>query len=291
MTAPIPKPARPIPPRKFNITTEPAVLGATKALGLYLGPPKVGKSTLLASWPNPFLVAWDPNQETFLKHHPSCPRVTPDSPEQFERDILPWLLGGGLAQEFPDVETVVVDTLSFMARAYELEILGTANKMDNKGGDWMVFSNRMSRVLGQLTRLAKSNTLPKNYHFIASCHEKEKYVAVRGDGGMERQLVGIDPAVAGQTAGLIAGYFDFVIYVTRGKKNVRITDQTAPGGYRIEQRPHYQALGFEPSDHRAPAGGSLWGHSIPSGPIDATYQGLRAICGLTEGEGDNGGSA
>lgn len=279
MTAP------PMPTRapRFTVASAPtaAATEASKALVLLLGAPKVGKTELLTTWPSPLLISWDPNLETFFRHCPGAPFITPESPAIFEKDILPWILGGGLAHDYPDVETVGFDSLSFYAKALELEIMGANTALDAKGGDWQTFGNRMMKVLSQLTRVAKSTALPKNFNLIATCHEKDKMTATKEGGQWVEKLIGIDPAIAGkQIHPMLPGFFDLVLYLVRRNESVPITDGPKKGQFERQRR--YVALAFEPPDHRAPAGGTLWGHTLPAEIADASYGGLRKLCGLPE---------
>jgi len=270
-----------IRPPKFTVAHAPVSLEQTKALILLLGAPKVGKTTLAASWPSPLYLGFDPNLETFFKFAPGAPFIIPESPSVFEKDVLPWILGGGLAKDYPDVETVIFDSISFYAKALELEIMGANNALDAKGGDWQTFGNRMMKVLSQLTRIAKSTALPKNYNFIATCHEKDKVTAVKEGGGWVEKLIGIDPAIAGkQIHPFLPGFFDLVLYLVRRNESVAVTEGPKKGQYERQRR--YVALAFEPQDHRAPAGGTLWGQTLPSEIEDASYSGLRKLCLLPE---------
>jgi hypothetical protein len=265
----------------FTIAKAPASVEETKALLLLLGAPKVGKTEAASSWPSPFMVSWDPNLETFFRHCPGAPYVVPESPTQFEAEILPWIVGGGLAADYPDVESVLFDSISFYAKKLELEIMGTGTQLDAKGGDWQTFGNRVMKTLSQLTRVAKSSGIPKNFNLIATCHEKDKMTASKDGGQWVEKLIGIDPAIAGkQVHPILPGFFDLVLYMTRRNESVQQLDGPKKGQFVRERR--YVALAFEPQDHRAPAGGTLWGHTLPPEIEDASYSGLRKLCGLSD---------
>lgn len=283
---PIPPPPtgtapRPGAPRQVRTQRAPTNLSDHRARLLYIGPPFAGKTTMMASWHMPdqerelFMVSWDKKLESFFKAAPGAPYIVPDSPKQFREEILPWMLEGGLAHDHPNVWAVGFDTISFYARDLELEIMGSANAMSAKDGDWQVFSNRIANDFAQLGRLVTGD-LPKNFHFLAGVHEKEKYTAVKGSqGSWEQRLIGIDPAISGQTARMITGYFDCVLYLTR--KVEMVTQAGAPAKQVVK----HIAYATEPADHRAPAGGTIWGKTLPPGELeDVTYAGLRRLCGL-----------
>jgi hypothetical protein len=82
----------------------------------------------------------------------------------------------------------------------------------------------------------------------------------------------VEPAVTGQMASLITGYFNLVLYLQRESKAEVVT------GKPSVLRPVYVCRSTEPVGHRAPAGGTLWGHTFVEGEVDGSYAGLRALC-------------
>jgi len=242
---------------------------------IYLGGPKDGKTYLLGSWnentltpgqPGVFVISFDPNLGTIRQFDPPIPYVQIDNTEQFRKHVFPWILSGGLASEYPSVTTIAVDSLSFYAKMLELETTG----------DWQLFAQRIAGDLGQLTRLANRNAgIPRNYNLVASCHEKDRYTSVKTNNGRERHLVGVEPAVAGQMAALLTGYFDLVLYAKRKTEAVLVPGSNPP---RYENTAVFECAAMEPPQHKAPAGGTLWGRSI-TGKVDGTYKGLHTLCG------------
>lgn len=278
MTSPIPAGSGG-PQRRFTIerATGNPLDGVAKVV--YLGGPKSGKTYLGVSWnecstepgePGLFGILFDPNTGTISQARPEVPHVVVDSTEQFRREVLPWIFAGGLAAEYPSVRAILTDSLSFYAKMVENE----------SGGDWQLVASRFSQDLGQLTRLANPNAgLAKLYHWVATCHEKDRYTTTKtASGQRERHLVGTEPAIAGQMASLICGYFDVVLYANR---TARAVEATVNGAKQYIQQPHFECRAMEPPNHKAPAGGTLWGRSITGASIDGTYRGLRTLCGET----------
>jgi hypothetical protein len=262
------------PGPKFQVVSGYDKMALHRALLLYLGPPQSGKTELMCSWPNPFFIVFDPKIGTLAKW--GHPYIQVDNSTQLEKDILPWLIHK-LHAEHPEVETICFDTLSFMALMRARDVMGDGYEIKAKDGDWDLMNNWTLKVLAQITRLARSATLPKTYHVIAGCHEKEKRGARKNaQGNWEEYLIGIDPAIPGrQVHPVLPGMFDVVLYLTRS----RSADKTDPATKRPIIEAKYQCHAFELPDHRAPAGGTLWGKTLPP-LVDGTYAGLRKACGL-----------
>lgn len=248
---------------------------------VYLGGPKDGKTYLTTTWnqcaapaaegeeagPGCFGILVDPNVGTWRAERPAMPYVVIDKTEQLRGQILPWIQSGGLKAAFPTVRTVVFDSISFYAQKLEIET----------NGDWQTFAGRMSADLAEFTRLGNPNTgFPQLYHWVATCHEKDRYTTTKTAGGRERHLVGIEPAIAGKMASLVTGYFDVVLYAQ--KKTEAVETQGPNGGKVFVQTPRYTCSAIAPPNHTAPAGGKLWGVSVTGADIDGTYEGLRAYC-------------
>lgn len=246
---------------------------------LYLGRPKSGKTELLTSWnaatdtegePGLFVIAFDKNLGTLMAARPKVPFVAVDSRDQLTSQVLPWIISGGLAKEYPSVTTVGFDSISFYVNQLVVEMSQGGKEMD-----WQLFASRVAQDMGQFTRLANPIAgLPKQYHWVATCHEQDRYTTRRTSGGQrERHLEGIEPAIPGKTAGIITGYFDLVLCPEREVKAV----QTVAGG-PFEQQSHYNCRAMERPDHKAPAGGKIWGKSITGATVNGTYLGLKEYC-------------
>lgn len=277
------------PGRTFQVEVAPDNMHEIPAKAIYLGGPKTGKTTHMTTWnestsvtgePGLFAIIFDYNIGTLASVRPKIPHVVVESTERFRKEVIPWVLNGGLAKEFPSVQTVGVDSLSFYAKLLEQEV----------NGDWQVFSSRISNDLGQLTRLANPRAgLPKHYNLVCTCHEKDRYsTAKTASGQRERTLVGTEPAIAGQMSALITGYFDVVLYTER--KVVAVEVKGAGGAKQYENQVVYSCRAMEPRDHKAPAGGTLWGKPI-TGQVEGTYAGLRRYCGFEDAGATNTGVA
>jgi hypothetical protein len=251
----------------------------TPAKMLMLGPPYAGKTKLLCSWnlcsytpPDPglFIVVWDTKLE-MIHAHPGIPFVTPESPAQFRNEILPWMLQGGLAKDYPSVRAIGVDTLSSWNRALKAEAVADG------GTKWgQLYDSRIHSDLGQLTRLTlPNNGLPRQYHLVVTCHEKDKWTGPQDN----RVLSGTEPALYGDFSNTVSGYFDITLYPTREEVSEPVQVE---GATQYQRKIKYQVRALPPVGHRAPAGGMLWGTVLPPTVEDATYLGLRKLCGLGE---------
>lgn len=264
--------------RGFTIQTNTGDPTQDRARLLLIGPPMSGKSTLLGTWaestntpgqPGLFVVV-APDENT-REMGPTTPHVVVENRSTLEGRILPWLMNGGLAKEYPSVETIGVDSISMIAKMLELEAVG----------DWQLFASRMSNLMSQLTRVTNPKAgFPRTYNLVVTCHEKDRYTTrSTGAGQRERHLVGVEPAVAGQMSSMIAAYFDLVLYTQRQ------VEQFQPGPNQpYTTRTKWTATASEPQDRKAPAGGKLWGRQL-SGVVDGTYLGLRALCSPSKVQG------
>ena len=242
---------------------------------LYMGAPKSGKTRVALTWPNPFVVYWDNNRATLLAH-PGIPFVVPESREQWVKEILPWMVSAAFADEHPTVETIVFDTFSMFATRQEMEVRGKSETMQAKDGDWQTLKNRHISDFNQLARLHNGTTATgRRYNMIVTCHEQEQYAST---GVMQEQkLVGVKPLVAGQMSALLAGQFDLVLCLERRVVAFRQT------GKPTTMTAQYVARALERPEHKNPAGGTLWGKTLPPGDLDdVSYQGLRKLCGLPD---------
>jgi hypothetical protein len=258
--------------RGFTIETSTGDPALDRARILLVGPPMSGKSRLLGSWnestntpgqPGLFaLVAPDENTRELRSLEPKVPFVVVENRTQLEGRIMPWIMNGNLAKEFPSVETIGLDSISMMAKMIELE-----------ANDWQLFASRMSNLVSQLTRVTNPKAgFPKTYNLVVTCHEKDKYTTRSTGQTRERHLVGIEPGIAGQMAAMLPAYFDLVLYAQR------VVEQYQPApNTPFQQRTNWKCLASEPPDRKAPAGGKLWG-KVLSGELDGTYAGLRTLC-------------
>lgn len=278
MTTTSPPSPSPAPARRFSVEVAPDDMREIPAKAIYLGGPKNGKTTLMTTWnhssPDPeqpglFAIVFDYNMGALAAVRPKIPHVVIEKTDTLRGDVIPWILSGGLAREFPTVRTIGVDSLSFYAKMLEQETQ-----------DWQVFAARIANDLGQMTRFANPRAgLPFLYNWVATCHEKDRYTTTKtAQGQRERHLVGTEPAIAGAMAGMITGYFDVVLYTER--KTVS-REETVGNVKRYVSAVEYTCRAMEPPNHKAPAGGTLWGKNI-TGNVDGSYHGLRAHCGFEE---------
>lgn len=240
---------------------------------LYMGSPKCGKTMAGLSWPAPFVVYWDNNRATLLAHA-GIPFVAPESRKQWIEEILPWMLSDKFTTEYPDIETIVFDTFSMFATRQEMEVRGKSETMQAKDGDWQTLKNRHISDFNALAKLHNGHGAGgKRYNMIVTCHEQEQYAST---GVMQEQkVVGIKPLVAGQMSSLLAGQFDLVLCLERKVQTI-----TAPGK-PAEVQVKYIGRALERPEHKNPAGGTLWGKTLPPGELDdVSYSGLRKLCGL-----------
>lgn len=275
--APSPKPAAPSRNvRRWAVeVTKPDTSDVASLL--YMGAPKSGKTKVALSWPNPFVVYWDNNRATLLAH-PGIPFVVPESRKQWVEEILPWMVSDAFAIDHPAVQTIVFDTFSMFATHQEMEVRGKAEMMDVRGGDWQTLKNRHISDFNALARLHNGHTATgTRYNMVVTCHEQEQYGSA-GDPSkfsMEQKVIGIKPLVGGQMASLLAGQFDLVLCLER--KVETITQPGKPATLRTR----YIGRALERPEHKNPAGGTLWGKTLPSGELDdVSYAGLRRLCGL-----------
>ena len=256
----------------MKIQQTPTTPTLTRASVLYQGPALCGKTHHMATWPSPFFIVFDPKLETLRKVAPGVPYIVPSSFEEFREEIVPYITGGKLAAEYPQVETIAIDTLSFAASWLELELAG-------KGDDvpWRVFAGRLSSVLAKLMELVNHTDLPRNYHIVAGVHEKEIKEQIQVAGKQQSRTLAIEPLIAGKMASLIRGYFDLTLLPYSEKVQV----PSKPGQPAVVETRHLcRAV---PIDRYRAAGGTLWGRTLPE-TVDGTFPGLLKACGLTESD-------
>lgn len=211
-------------------------------------------------------IQWDPKSET-IDLFPNVYKIVPESPKQFELQILPQIMAGKVEYDGKPIEyvSVAMDSLSFWARDVELEIIGSGDDMP--AGGWQVFANRVGRVLAKLGSLARSPSQPHPANFLATIHEQERTKSVRVGGRTEVVSDGMLPLVSGRLRANIEGYFDLTLLPFHKQQlgpEVKGQPRTSRTVYLC------RTVGREKAQQ---AGGRFQGKVLPP-EVDGTYEGL-----------------
>jgi len=250
---------------------------------LYKGPPLTGKTHCLGTWhlAGPILyLLFDPKSAT-IEEFPDVHIIAPKDTFQFYQQVYPRILNGTLtdSQGKPlDYATIALDSLSFLARDIELEIMGTGDEMPN--GGWNIFATRISRTLSYLGSMARSPNVPHPANFLVTIHEQEKQKRVRDASGQPQFVSdGLLPKISGQVRTILEGYFDLTLLTFKEERAL-----PAVQGKPRDTAIHYgcRTIGREKNQQ---AGGSFRGlRKLPS-IIDGTYPGLCKLAGIDPATG------
>ena len=135
-------------------------ISSNKRTVLYIGAEKTGKTYGAFSWPKPYGIYTDHNQDT-LAEYPGVPYDSPDTFKDLEEIVRE------LSLRTAPFETVVVDGFSVLSQMRKAEIQGGGSMDIQK---WGGLFDDMLRVTGQLLALAHPTDNHPGYHIVGTTH-------------------------------------------------------------------------------------------------------------------------
>lgn len=173
----------------------------TKLSGIYMGDAMSGKSHCAATWPKPLVLCFDPDTST-VRSMPGVWVVELSTWSELETAVMPYVrnraLGkfivdrAGFPMEEPEIETIVVDTISIGATKLVQELQGTKDRLTQ--ADYGLLLNKLTGITMQLIETTKESAVNKalpTYNVILTTHLR----TVTNDQGA---IEGIRPAIPGQ---------------------------------------------------------------------------------------------
>ncbi len=198
--------------------------GVGRLSGLYMGDALTGKSHCLGTWPNPLVVAFDPDTQT-IRNMPGVYVIEVGSWAEFENHIMPYVRNRGLGRlvmdmwegpgkptEEPLIETLGVDTISIGSMKLAEELQGAKKRLDIQ--DFGAFLNKLVATTMQCVETTKESFPGQaTYNVIFTAHLNP----VNDDTGT---LIAVRPAVMGQFKEILPRLFGFSFICQHGIENV-----------------------------------------------------------------------
>jgi hypothetical protein len=218
----------------------------------------------MCTWPDPIIIAFDPNQATLDKfvRAGKVKKIVPRDWNQFKTEIIP-----AIQNRVLDCRTVGVDSWSF---AFDW-CVDHYKRMGVKGydlwGNVYEDARSMLNICLNSTVSDPSDPSKRTYNFLGSVHE-------RIDTDADGNVVSVEPAAPGQARTIIGRMFNTVLIPT-------ITTTYDGTGQRVVE---YKCWSVAPDAFRAAGDGvgGEGGYNTLPPKVDGTYSGLCAAWGVPE---------
>ncbi len=203
------------------MSTDITIPKMTPATIFNMGVEKTGKTHIASSFPGPkYWIYADKNfkcQQKFMdKANDGSHREDYTTWAELNGKVIP-----ELRARDNDYKTIVVDTISNLAKARLKELVGPGKATYDH---WGIFKHNLENLVENLVELALPKDDHPGYNIVVNCHLKKTLSG-------EDILEGYDPMIQGSTANSIRSYFDSV-FVTQ-----QVTDLKGDTTYKLYTSP------------------------------------------------------